>query len=319
MMVILRLVQVRLLVVVLRPICIGLRIRRVAVADGLIVTVNGLLIDDDQTCLILRYSVVVSVSILVFIRTVAKLAWLWESLLGRRVGVVNKDFRQVDDRLQLRIELIRARRIWVIQLAILLLQGELEVVVPYLSDVICSANLNALTLGDLTVEHALDWYLSNVDTFHNWALLLVARAGTLGSCIYWDLTLCYGLHLLLPDLELLSLCHLRLALELMFYGYLRFLGVFACFAFNVELEFELTLVCRCTHSRHAGPWDLPPDRPRYLPASLPWHDFALWLLLVHRLVHFRTTFWDEHAFRFQPQFLLMLRLRSVGCLISSIL
>ena len=74
MMVILRLVQVRLLVVVLRPICIGLRIRRVAVADGLIVTVNGLLIDDDQTCLILRYSVVVSVSILVFIRTVAKLA-----------------------------------------------------------------------------------------------------------------------------------------------------------------------------------------------------------------------------------------------------
>ena len=71
MVVILRLVQVRLLVVVLRHISISLRIRRVAVIGSLIITANRLLIDDDQTCLVLRHRIVVSVTILILIRTVA--------------------------------------------------------------------------------------------------------------------------------------------------------------------------------------------------------------------------------------------------------
>ena len=53
----------------------------------------------------------------------------------------------------------------------MLLQGELEVVTPDLSNVVGSANLNALALGDLAVDHTLDWYLSDVNTFHDPALL----------------------------------------------------------------------------------------------------------------------------------------------------
>jgi len=101
MVVILRLVQARLLVVVLRLICIRLRMGGVAVIGGLIVTVDRLLVDHDQTCLVLCHSVAVPVTVLILVRTVAQLARLREGLLGRRVGIVNKDFRQVDDRLQL--------------------------------------------------------------------------------------------------------------------------------------------------------------------------------------------------------------------------
>ena len=68
---VLRLVQVRLLVVVLRHICIRLRVGWVAVIGGLIVTADRLLIDDDQTCLVLRHSVAVAVTILILIRSVA--------------------------------------------------------------------------------------------------------------------------------------------------------------------------------------------------------------------------------------------------------
>ena len=71
MVVILRLVQVRLLVVVLCLICIKLRIGWVAVIGGFIVTVNRLLIDHDQTCLVFRHSVVMSITVFVLIRTVA--------------------------------------------------------------------------------------------------------------------------------------------------------------------------------------------------------------------------------------------------------
>ena len=71
MVVILRLVQVRLLVVVLPLICIRLRIGWVAVIGGFIVTVNRLLIDHDQTCLVFRHSVVMSITVFVLIRTVA--------------------------------------------------------------------------------------------------------------------------------------------------------------------------------------------------------------------------------------------------------
>ena len=74
----------------------------------------------------------------------------------------------------------------------MLLQGELEVVAPYLSDMVSSANLNALTLCDLSVEHALDWYLSNVNALHDGVLLLVTRAGTIAG-VNRDLALGQGL------------------------------------------------------------------------------------------------------------------------------
>jgi len=122
-----------------------------------------------------------------------------------------------------------------------------------------SANLNALALSDLAVEHALDGYLSYVDTFHDPGLLFVARAGPVGARVDRDLARGYGLHLLLPDRKLLGLSQHLLALELLlqllhvFQGLLRFLGVFARFALDIELEFELALVGGGAHACHASP------------------------------------------------------------------
>ena len=74
----------------------------------------------------------------------------------------------------------------------MLLQGELEVVTPYLSDVVCSAYLNTLALRDLSIDHALDWYLSNVNALDDGVLLLVTRAGTIAG-VDRDLALGQGL------------------------------------------------------------------------------------------------------------------------------
>ena len=87
--------------------------------------------------------------------------------------------------------------------------------------------------------------------------------------------------------------------------------VFAPIALDVELEFELRLVCwDIAHTYHASTRNSPYWACQ-LASWLSWYKLSLHLLLAAKLATLLTCLLDEHSFRFQFQFSLKRWLHAV--------